>query len=85
MNDPADPRRAAAAAARTSYERLLAFLAARSHDLAGAEDALADAFREALERWPATGIPAAPSSRSTGRTPSGTQRDSLRSELLRRR
>lgn len=60
MNDPADPRRAAAAAARTSYERLLAFLAARSHDLAAAEDALADAFREALERWPATGIPAAP-------------------------
>ena len=44
-------------AARTSYGRLLALLAARTHDLAGAEDALADAFERALTRWPEDGIP----------------------------
>ncbi|APR76077.1 RNA polymerase sigma-70 factor, ECF subfamily protein [Minicystis rosea] len=55
-----DPRRAAAEAARTSYQRLFAFLSARSRDLVATEDALADAFREALERWPETGVPASP-------------------------
>lgn len=45
---------------RESYGRLLAFLAARSGDLAGAEDALADAFARALETWPKTGIPDTP-------------------------
>ncbi|MBS4100851.1 RNA polymerase sigma factor [Tsukamurella paurometabola] len=44
-------------AARTSYGRLLALLAARSHDLAAAEDALADAFERALTRWPVDGVP----------------------------
>jgi predicted RNA polymerase sigma factor len=47
-------------AARESYARLLAFLAARSHDLAAAEDALADAFRVALETWPERGVPRNP-------------------------
>lgn len=43
--------------ARASYGRLLALLASRSGDLASAEDALADAFRQALDSWPASGIP----------------------------
>ena len=41
-------------AARASYSRLVAYLAARSGDIAAAEDALGDAFRAALERWPET-------------------------------
>ena len=47
-------------AARTSYSRLVAFLAARSGDIASAEDALGDAFRAALEHWPIQGIPEKP-------------------------
>ncbi len=46
--------------ARASYGRLLAMLAARSRDIAAAEDALADAFRAALETWPVRGIPDRP-------------------------
>ncbi len=52
-----DARVRAETAARTSYGRLLALLAARTHDLAAAEDALADAFERALARWPADGVP----------------------------
>jgi len=48
------------AVARNSYGRLIAFLAARSGDVAGAEDALGDAFVAALERWPVVGIPQKP-------------------------
>jgi len=51
---------AAAAVARDSYGRLIAFLAARSHDIAAAEDALGDAFATALARWPVDGVPDAP-------------------------
>lgn len=47
-------------AARESYGRLLAFLSARSRDIAAAEDALADAFGAALANWPRTGVPASP-------------------------
>jgi predicted RNA polymerase sigma factor len=47
-------------AARDSYGRLLAFLSARSRDVAAAEDALSDAFKSALETWPRTGIPEKP-------------------------
>jgi len=50
-------RAAAEAAARQSYGRLVAWLAARSRDVAGAEDALADAFAAALSKWPKTGVP----------------------------
>ncbi len=46
--------------ARHSYGRLIAYLAARSGDVAGAEDALGDAFAAAIERWPADGIPEKP-------------------------
>lgn len=55
-----DALRAIEQAARDSYGRLLAFLAARSRDVAAAEDALADAFRTALVTWPRTGVPDKP-------------------------
>jgi RNA polymerase sigma-70 factor (ECF subfamily) len=45
---------------RASYGRLVAFLAARSRDVAGVEDALAEAFQAALVTWPRTGIPEKP-------------------------
>jgi RNA polymerase sigma-70 factor, ECF subfamily len=48
------------AVARHSYGRLIAFLASRAGDVAGAEDALSDAFAAALERWPFDGIPQKP-------------------------
>ena len=44
-------------AARTSYGKLVAFLAAQTRDVAAAEDALADAFAAALEDWPRNGCP----------------------------
>lgn len=50
-------RGAAELAARASYGRLIALLAARSGDIAGAEDALGDALVAALARWPETGVP----------------------------
>lgn len=50
-------RAAAEAAARASYGRLLAWLASRTSDVAAAEDALAEAFRAALETWPQRGAP----------------------------
>jgi RNA polymerase sigma-70 factor (ECF subfamily) len=53
-------RAAAEAVARRSYGKLVAFLAARSSDVAGAEDALSDAFAAALSDWPASGVPANP-------------------------
>ena len=53
-------RQAAERVARASYGRLVAFLAARSGDIAGAEDALAEAFASALEHWPSAGVPANP-------------------------
>ena len=57
----ADGARAAAeAAARQSYGKLVAFLAARTRDVAAAEDALADAFAAALARWPRDGVPDRP-------------------------
>ncbi len=58
--DPLTPEGAASLAARDSYGRLLALLAASASDLAAAEDALADAFERALRTWPDRGIPANP-------------------------
>ena len=43
--------------ARESYGRLVAFLSARTRDVAGAEDALGEAFAAALRTWPADGVP----------------------------
>jgi RNA polymerase sigma-70 factor (ECF subfamily) len=51
---------AAEAVARQSYGKLVAFLAARTRDVAAAEDALADAFAAALADWPAHGVPQKP-------------------------
>ena len=53
-----DVGEAAQAAARRSYGKLVAILAARTRDVAGAEDALAEAFGAALEEWPGRGVPA---------------------------
>ncbi len=53
-------RRAAENAARTSYGRLLAYLARQWRDLAAAEDSLAEAFARALDIWPVQGVPANP-------------------------
>jgi RNA polymerase sigma-70 factor (ECF subfamily) len=49
--------RAAEAVARRSYGKLIAFLCARTRDVAGAEDALAEAFAAALVNWASTGVP----------------------------
>jgi len=46
--------------ARSSYGKLVAYLAARTRDVAGAEDALSEAFAAALADWPVSGIPRAP-------------------------
>jgi RNA polymerase sigma-70 factor (ECF subfamily) len=43
--------------ARESYGRLLALLAARTRDVAAAEDALSEAFAAALTAWPRVGAP----------------------------
>ena len=53
-------RAAAESVARRSYGKLVALLASRTRDVAGAEDALADAFATALVDWPARGIPQSP-------------------------
>jgi len=46
--------------ARRSYGKLVAFLVARTHDVAAAEDALSEAFALALKDWPEKGCPANP-------------------------
>lgn len=77
--------------ARRAYGRLVALLASRSGDLAEAEDALADALLAALERWPATGIPANPQAwlltvarrRSIDRARRRTHADLAQAELVR--
>ena len=64
MNPPAPyadaAHHAVEQAARTSYGRLVAWLAARWRDVAAAEDALSDAFAAALRTWPQTGVPEKP-------------------------
>jgi len=55
-----DARAVAEQTVRASYGRLLAWLCARTGDVSSAEDALADAFRAALEHWPRTGVPSSP-------------------------
>jgi RNA polymerase sigma-70 factor, ECF subfamily len=52
--------RAAERAARQSYGKLVAYLAARTGDVAAAEDALSDAFAAALASWPTRGVPQTP-------------------------
>jgi RNA polymerase sigma-70 factor (ECF subfamily) len=45
---------------RDSYGKLIAYLATRTGDVAGAEDALSDALVTALEKWPVDGVPQKP-------------------------
>jgi predicted RNA polymerase sigma factor len=56
----AEVRETAEAVARRSYGKLVAFLAARTHDVAAAEDALSEAFAAALAEWPRSGCPSNP-------------------------
>jgi RNA polymerase sigma-70 factor (ECF subfamily) len=56
----ADARLVSERAARRSYGKLIALLAAHTRDLAAAEDALGDAFASALEDWTVHGCPANP-------------------------
>ena len=60
QGEPGPAVRSASVAARDSYGRLLALLAASASDLAAAEDALADAFERALRTWPSQGVPGSP-------------------------
>ena len=63
MGGPEGDERArsiADAVARRSYGKLVAFLAARTRDVAAAEDALSEAFAAALADWPQGGCPANP-------------------------
>jgi predicted RNA polymerase sigma factor len=53
-------RSTAEGVARRSYGKLVAFLAARTHDVTAAEDALSEAFASALGDWPRNGCPANP-------------------------
>jgi RNA polymerase sigma-70 factor (ECF subfamily) len=55
--DMRDSAGSAEAVARASYGKLLAFMAARTGDVAGAEDALSEAFATALTEWPAREVP----------------------------
>jgi RNA polymerase sigma factor (sigma-70 family) len=47
---------------RTSYGRLVAYLATTTRDIAAAEDALGDAIVEAVASWRRTGVPDRPES-----------------------
>jgi RNA polymerase sigma-70 factor (ECF subfamily) len=58
--DRAEAHRAIESVARRSYGRLVAYLCARTRDVAGAEDALGDALIAALAAWPRDGVPASP-------------------------
>jgi predicted RNA polymerase sigma factor len=60
QDEPGPATRSAGVAARDSYGRLLALLAAATSDLAAAEDALGDAFERALRTWPSQGVPGSP-------------------------
>jgi RNA polymerase sigma-70 factor, ECF subfamily len=60
VTDTAPAHRGAEHAARQSYGKLVACLAARTGDVAAAEDALCDAFAAALASWPTRGVPQAP-------------------------
>jgi RNA polymerase sigma-70 factor (ECF subfamily) len=48
------------AVARDSYGRLVAYIAARTGDIADAQDALSEALVAALQNWPTNGVPDKP-------------------------
>src|SRR5882724_9560553 len=83
-------RSTAESAARRSYGKLVAFLAARTRDVAAAEDALSEAFAAALTDWPVKGCPAKPEAwlltvarRKTIDMHRGRRRDEIAGEELR--
>ncbi|MBI3561736.1 MAG: RNA polymerase subunit sigma-70 [Gammaproteobacteria bacterium] len=55
-----DVHRAIERVARESYGHLIAYLSARTRDVAGAEDALSEALLAALRLWPSEGVPQKP-------------------------
>jgi predicted RNA polymerase sigma factor len=55
-----DPRGVVELVARESYGRLVAYLSARTRDVAAAEDALSEAFVTAVRTWPRDGVPTKP-------------------------
>jgi RNA polymerase sigma-70 factor (ECF subfamily) len=57
VSDSTPALRAVEWAARSAYGRLVATLAARTRDVAEAEDALSDAFAAAPQQWPTAGVP----------------------------
>jgi predicted RNA polymerase sigma factor len=60
LSETEQARNTAEAVARRSYGKLVAFLAARTRDMAAAEDALSAAFASALTDWPVHGCPVNP-------------------------
>jgi RNA polymerase sigma-70 factor (ECF subfamily) len=58
--DDATAREAAESVARRGARRACRSSAARTRDVAGAEDALAEAFAAALVEWPRAGVPQSP-------------------------
>ena len=83
-------RKTAETVARRSYGKLVAFLAARTRDVAAAEDALSEAFAAALADWPARGCPENPEAwlltvarRRTIDMYRGRKRDEIVSEEMR--
>ncbi len=59
-NDDGQAHNAVDEVARRGYAKLVAFLAFRTGDIAGAEDAVSEAFAAALVDWPRAGCPAKP-------------------------
>lgn len=60
MNTSAGARRALETVFREERSQVLAVLVRLTRDITLAEDALQEAFAEALERWPAEGVPSRP-------------------------
>jgi RNA polymerase sigma-70 factor, ECF subfamily len=77
---------AVVAAVRTAYGRLIAYLSARTRDIAAAEDALSAAFEAALETWPARGVPERPEAwlltAARNRLKDGHRRARIRAEAV---
>ncbi len=84
---PSDPaHEAVTAAVRTAYGRLIAYLSARTRDIAAAEDALSAALQSALETWPEGGVPDRPEAWlltvARNRLHDGYRRARVRSEAM---
>jgi RNA polymerase sigma-70 factor, ECF subfamily len=77
---------AVVAAVRTAYGRLIAYLSARTRDIAAAEDALSAALEAALETWPARGVPERPEAwlltAARNRLKDGHRRARIRAEAV---